>query len=702
MSDVAHGLFCKYCFIFASYNNCLQNLVIKPLQKFSKLTGKDGVLSVHNNNKYHLNAVRAGKDFLKTYSCPKKQVINQISTQRLEQVKENRERLRPIIETLIFCGQQNIAIRGHRDDGKLIDIDNSESSPTSNEGNFRELLRLRIRAGDVSLKKHLENTSSRATYIGKNIQNELLDCIGSVIKSQIVKNVQNAGFYSIMFDETSDISCVEQLSLTLRYVINNEIHEDFVCFVDAYRSIRTNDVLASGETKLTGVALGHIVLDILTNDLGLDLKRCVGVATDGCAVMVSEDYEAVTTIKKKCSIAVYCPCYNHALNNSLAQTSKIVPIRNTIGTLKEIIAFFNASAKRHLVLKNISTKILTGLCQTRWIEMHDGVLQFKSALPKVIEALTDISNWADRISSSKASILLAAICNSDFVISLLSTADILKLTLPVSRLLQTSSLDLANASSAIEGIKEIFQEKRTLCVGEFHKIFLEASSLAEEIGCEIKMPRRAKAQIHRNNYPATDAEQFYLRSIYVPLLDTINLDITNRLSTDTLEAFDLRLLMPNIIVKLNDIDGWDRQRISVRIIAVAKKFSPLFTVSENLMVDMLEGEISLWLHKWKQQPINERPCTALESYMQCDEDMFPTIRTLMQVLATLPVSVASAERSFSTLRRVKTWLRSRMTEDRLSALCLINVYNNLDVINEIDRIIDIFANSKNRRMEFVL
>lgn len=386
VSDIAKGLFCKYCFIFApssSSNNCLQNLVTKPLLKFSKLTGKDGILSVHNDNKYHINAVLAGKDFLKTYSCPKNQVINQISTQRLEQVKENRERLRPIIETLIFCGQQNIPLRGHRDDGRLIDTGNSESSPTSNEGNFRELLRLRIRSGDVNLKKHLENTSSRATYIGKNIQNELLDCIGSVIKSQILKNVQNAGVYSIMFDETTDVSCIEQLSLTLRYVINNEVHEDFVCFVDAYRSIRLTDISGSGEIKLTGQALGHIVLDVLTKDLALDLKCCVGVATDGCAVMVSEDYGAVTTIKKECPIAVYCPCFNHALNNSLAQTSKIVPIRNTIGTLKEIIAFFNASAKRHLVLENISAKQLTGLCQTRWIEMHDGVLQFKSAIPKV-------------------------------------------------------------------------------------------------------------------------------------------------------------------------------------------------------------------------------------------------------------------------------------------------------------------------------
>jgi hypothetical protein len=171
----------------------------------------------------------------------------------------------------------------------------------------------------------------------------------------------------------------------------------------------------------------------------------------------------------------------------------------------------------------------------------------------------------------------------------LSTADILKLTLPVSRLLQSQSLDLANASSAIEGIKEILQEKRTKCVSEFHTIFLEACSLAEEIGCDIKIPRITKTQIHRENYPATDTEQFYLRSIYIPLLDSIKSDITSRLSTDTLEAFDLRLLIPNYIIKLNDVDGWDRQKISNKIISVARKFSSLFTISENLMVDMLEG-----------------------------------------------------------------------------------------------------------------
>jgi hypothetical protein len=55
----------------------------------------------------------------------------------------------------------------------------------------------------------------------------------------------------------------------------------------------------------------------------------------------------------------------------------------------------------------------------------------------------------------------------------------------------------------------------------------------------------------------------------------------------------------------------------------------------------------------------------------------------------------AVDRSFSTLQRLKTWFRSRMTEDRLSALYLINVDHKVDILDQIDQIIDIFANFKN-------
>lgn len=54
MSDVSKGLYCKYCLLFApatKSNLTLKRLVKTPLLKFSKLTGKDGCLTVHSLNK---------------------------------------------------------------------------------------------------------------------------------------------------------------------------------------------------------------------------------------------------------------------------------------------------------------------------------------------------------------------------------------------------------------------------------------------------------------------------------------------------------------------------------------------------------------------------------------------------------------------------------------------------------------------------
>ena len=96
--------------------------VKKPLTSFAKLTGKDGALSVHENNQYHKDSVTIGKNFLLTYHAPELEVTNQISAHCLAQIKENCARLRPIVETVMFCGRQKVALRGHIDDGKLLFI----------------------------------------------------------------------------------------------------------------------------------------------------------------------------------------------------------------------------------------------------------------------------------------------------------------------------------------------------------------------------------------------------------------------------------------------------------------------------------------------------------------------------------------------------------------------------------------------------
>src|SRR4029434_1756396 len=49
---------------------------------------------------------------------------------------------------------------------------------------------------------------------------------------------------------------------------------------------------------------------------------------------------------------------------------------------------------------------------------------------------------------------------------------------------------------------------------------------------------------------------------------------------------------------------------------------------------------------------------------------------------TMPVSTASAERSFSTMRHLKTYLRSTMTDKKLTGLALMNIHTDLEIDSE--------------------
>ena len=53
--------------------------------------------------------------------------------------------------------------------------------------------------------------------------------------------------------------------------------------------------------------------------------------------------------------------------------------------------------------------------------------------------------------------------------------------------------------------------------------------------------------------------------------------------------------------------------------------------------------------------------------------------TLLQTLATIPVSTATPERTFSNLRRLKTYLRNTTSENRLNGLALMNIHHDIEI-----------------------
>jgi len=76
------------------------------------------------------------------------------------------------------------------------------------------------------------------------------------------------------------------------------------------------------------------------------------------------------------------------------------------------------------------------------------------------------------------------------------------------------------------------------------------------------------------------------------------------------------------------------------------------------------------------------------------------ISVALRAVLTIPVSVASSERSFSKLKLIKSFLRSSMKEDRLNSLALLSIKN--VVASELDysSLITKFAAKKARMVSF--
>ena len=117
----------------------------------------------------------------------------------------------------------------------------------------------------------------------------------------------------------------------------------------------------------------------------------------------------------------------------------------------------------------------------------------------------------------------------------------------------------------------------------------------------------------------------------------------------------------------------------------------------KIQLYMLPDLIRTWNQK-KETAIPIRKVTNVRT--KCDvlnntpssKDMFSEVCRLIQIFYTIPVTTSTAERSFSALRRLKSFLRSTMTQPRLNHLMLLYTHrektDELDIVNIAKEFID--------------
>jgi len=119
-------------------------------------------------------------------------------------------------------------LRGHRGEKGNILID---ENAIQNAGNFRAILQFRAK-GDTFLQNVLEGTDTNIKYLSPGIQNQLINICNDIILKKIVTKVNEAQCFSVLADETIDISTTEQLTLCVRYIDSEgNLNEDFLKFI---------------------------------------------------------------------------------------------------------------------------------------------------------------------------------------------------------------------------------------------------------------------------------------------------------------------------------------------------------------------------------------------------------------------------------------------------------------------------------------
>ncbi len=249
-SQTLQGVLRRYCVLFQRKwsasdraKNSLGQLVLKPLTSLHK--AHDYIQS-HEKTDYHLFSKEQAERFIMNYSDPNKAIDHILDNENQQQEANNRKTLPSIIKCIIFIGKQNLAFRGHDEDGIahkstnglgsiILQANDCTFNFTILLGNFKELILFRVESGDTVLDHHLKTCTKNAMYMSADIQNELIGICADMIKAQILSSIiEEKKFYSVIADATLDISGTEQMSLSIRYLCHNNdqivIKEDFIGF----------------------------------------------------------------------------------------------------------------------------------------------------------------------------------------------------------------------------------------------------------------------------------------------------------------------------------------------------------------------------------------------------------------------------------------------------------------------------------------
>ncbi|KAK4573404.1 hypothetical protein RGQ29_031388 [Quercus rubra] len=617
--------FCFYCYLFGQQDIGKQGggetFVTKGFKLWNQVAKLDshvgGVNSTHSQQ--HIQSV----------------LVKQSNKDK----QDYRVQLNAIVDCIRFLLCRGLAFRGH-----------DESQGSSDKGNFLELVQF-LGDHNESINEVLQIAPKNCKLTHPEIQKDIVNAIASETSKVIIKDLDN-GFFSILVDESRDISVKEQMSLVLRYVNKKgTIIEQFLGIIHV--------------ASTTALSL-KCAIECLLCEHNLSLSNLRGQGYDEASNMQGDINGLKTLILKENKSAFYIHYFAHQLQLTLVAVAKNhINITEFFYVVSNLVTVVGGSCKRRDALRDVQfVKIKEDLengvrrsgqdlnqetnlkrpGDTHWGSYYGIILNLIlmfSAVVDVLEIIEEDIIEEDVLSDQKveARSIIRSILSFEFVFALHLMKNILGITNELSIALQKKNQDIVNAMDLV------------------------------------------KTNLH-----------YYRVELFYTVIDMQFQELNNRFS----EANTDLLLCMACLNPSNSFVAFDKEKL-IRL----AKFYPsdflgtyilaLDSQLQNYIFDMRSNDFFLEL-----QGVSE---LAEKLVSTRKRKTYPLVYLLVKLALTIPIATATVERNFSVMKYIKNELRNRMG-DRWMNDCLM-VYIEKDVTCSIDNetIMQRFQNMKTRRRQ---
>ena len=275
-----------------------------------------------------------------------------------------------------------------------------------------------------------------------------------------------------------------------------------------------------------------------------------------------------------------------------------------------------------------------------------------------------------------------------FLICCVVWCEILSRTNTVNKLLQSASMQLDIAVQLISNAKASLTLYRDT---GFSDAQTTARSICEEMNVEaVLKDKRLRTSKRHFSYEAPDE----------PVADALqNLEVNffNIVVDSTIASIDERFETLNqvktkygVVLNFSTACQMSSDSLKGQCMQLEK------TLTFNQDCDISGVDLANEIKTLPDLPSGNMTALELLSFL-CEknlEEIYPNLWIALRVAVTLPVTVASAERSFSKLKLIKSYLRSSMSQERLSGLAIMSINHDVGKQISYDDIIDDFASRK--------